>query len=276
MLQFGQTEHMTWSNMKLCTKHYLIRPKYKQDDLNAYSLKIGDMNLTRVGNDCEVKYVKFLGLLIDENLTWKGHINHVNQKISKSLYMLNQVKYCFNLECLRLLYYSFIYPHILYGLLCWGNGDPTQLQRTFLLQKRAVRIISKAKYNSHTEPLFKKKNILKLDDLYQYVSLKFMFDYRKLTLPSTFENVFMLNRNLPNSRLTRQSDHYFLPKHRSNYVLKFPLFTLPRIWNNWIHVVDSINTTHKLKRVIKTTILNTYSETIVCQNPRCPDCRPHQ
>ena len=92
MLQFGQTEHMTWSNMKLCTKHYLIRPKYKQDDLNAYSLKIGDMNLTRVGNDCEVKYVKFLGLLIDENLTWKGHINHVNQKISKSLYMLNQVK----------------------------------------------------------------------------------------------------------------------------------------------------------------------------------------
>ena len=184
--------------------------------------------------------------------------------------MISQVKYCFNIECLRLLYYSFVYPHILYGLLCWGKGEPTLLHQTFLLQKRAVCILSKAKYNSHTEPLFKKHKILKLHDLFEYVSLKFMFDYKNLTLPSTFQNAFILNRNLPNSRPTRQSDHYFVPKHRTNYLSNFPLFTLPRIWNNWIHVVDSINTTQKLKRIIKTTILNKYSSAITCQKSTLP------
>ncbi len=73
-----------------------------------------------------------------------------------------------------------------YGLSAWGNGATAQ--RIFLLQKRAIRIINKKKYRSHTEPLFKSNNILKLDDLYKLQVALFMYDLQAHNLPKSFEN----------------------------------------------------------------------------------------
>ena len=48
-----------------------------------------------------------------------------------------------------------IHPYITYGILAWGNARKSEVNRTYLLQKRAMRIINKSSYNSHTNPLFK-------------------------------------------------------------------------------------------------------------------------
>ena len=66
--------------------------------------------------------------------------------------------------------------------------------RSFMMQKRAIRIINNAPYNGHTEPLFKKSRILKLYDLYEYQCIMFMFDYRSMNLPKSFEGVFIANK----------------------------------------------------------------------------------
>ena len=122
--------------------------------------------------------MKFLGILIDEHLTWSDHQLYVNLKVSRSLFTMKQVKHIFTADCLQMLYFSCIYPHLLYGLICWGNGRPSLSKQMYLLQKRAVQIISKSKYNSHTDLLLKKLNILKMYDLFEMISLQFMFDYR--------------------------------------------------------------------------------------------------
>ena len=61
----------------------VIRPKYKREDLTDYNIHIGQTNIKRVGNDCQGKHLKFLGLLIDEKLIWSGHLSLVNQKIAR-------------------------------------------------------------------------------------------------------------------------------------------------------------------------------------------------
>ena len=68
------------------------------------------------------------------------------------------------------LYFAMIHPHISYGILAWGNATQTTLKRTMTLQKRALRTINNVSYNSHTDPLFKKSNILKLNDLFDHAS----------------------------------------------------------------------------------------------------------
>ena len=60
------------------------------------------------------------------------------------------------------LYDTLILPHINYCILSWGKGNDAIL----LLQKRAVRAIASAGYRSHSEPLLKLYNLLKINDIY--------------------------------------------------------------------------------------------------------------
>ena len=87
---------------------------------------------------------------------------------------------------LRLLYNSLILPHLQYSILAWGF----KMGRLEKLQKRAVRIITRSKYNSHTDPLFKKLNLLKVNDLFETNVLKLYYKYQNKTLPIYISNMF--------------------------------------------------------------------------------------
>ena len=63
-------------------------------------------------------------------------------------------------------------PHLNYGILCWGH----KTKKTFLLQKKALRLITNSKYNAHTDPIFKKQSLLKLHDIYNLEILKFSYN----------------------------------------------------------------------------------------------------
>ncbi len=136
------------------TKYIVIRPPSLRGDIYNTDICIQNSKLHRIGNDCAEKAVKFLGILIDENLTWKEHLSHINKKISRALFTLKQVKNVLPKRCMKTLYYSLIHSHLSYGILAWGNSTQTTLHQTTLLQKRAIRLINSAKYNSHTEEIF--------------------------------------------------------------------------------------------------------------------------
>ena len=67
-----------------------------------------------------------------------------------------------------------IHPHLLYGLMIYSATSASNLTRLFKKQKQCVRLISGAKYNAHTEPLFHSINILPLHDLITSQKLLFM------------------------------------------------------------------------------------------------------
>ena len=74
------------------------------------------------------------------------------------------------MENLRTLYFALGHHHLNYGIIAWGNTDKCIIKQTNILQKRPIRIIIKATFNSHTNPKFKKLEILKLNDLFEYKS----------------------------------------------------------------------------------------------------------
>lgn len=154
------------------------------------------------------KACKFLGILLDDNLNWKHHVGFVKNKMSRAIFMLNQVKQILPHETLRALYFTLVHPYITYGILAWGNCGPSILKPLCQLQKRAIRIIHNAHYNSHTDPLFKSSGILKVPDQYTRDVLIFMHEYKHDRLPPSFNNIFKLHSEIGMNYQTRQSNLY--------------------------------------------------------------------
>ena len=91
-----------------------------------------------------VKYLSefnFLGIIIDQHLSWKSHINHIRNKLSKVTAVLNKLRHMLPKYTLITLYNTMFLPYLNYGLLLWGSCS----ESIFKIQKRVVRIISISK-----------------------------------------------------------------------------------------------------------------------------------
>ena len=102
---------------------------------------------------------KFLGVIIDKNLTWKNHIDGITKTISRNIGMINKLKFFVPEWILRTLYRI--------DILIWGQACKTYLEKIHKLQKWVLRIISNSHYRSHSMPLFLKYDILNVYDMYK-------------------------------------------------------------------------------------------------------------
>lgn len=121
----------------------------------------------------------------------------------------------------------------MYGNIIWNCAPQANLNKLISLQKTAIRVVMGAKYNSHTEPLFKKSMILPFNLLNWYFCLDFMQQKHQEFLPQAFKNHFPTNREvrIHADRELRDDYDYFIPFARTNHLQKFPLWKLPSKWN---------------------------------------------
>ena len=103
---------------------------------------------------------------------------------------LSKIRYYVDINVLSYLYYALIYPFLIYGIIAWGNTYSTTLQPLFILQKRAIRFMTFTIFYEHLSPIFRKLNIIKLDDLISYHIAVFMYRFNNSLLPSAFDAFF--------------------------------------------------------------------------------------
>lgn len=119
----------------------------------------------------QVKSVNFLGVVIDENLTWDMHIDKVCNKITSGLFIMRRLYEISDSNTLKTVYYGLIYPHISYGITVWGGSAKKYISRVFILQKRAIRYIDGLKQIESCRESFKKLGILTIFSLYIYETI---------------------------------------------------------------------------------------------------------
>ena len=203
------------------------------------------MNLKIDNTDIEfVTHFNYLGIIIDSyfdtHLSWKSHTNMISQKIAKTIGIMCKLKKFVPSIILQTIYSSLITPYLNYGILTWG----TQLSKLCMLQKKAVRIISNSKYNAHTDPLFKKFNVLKVTDLCALQELKFAFKLENGTLPSYFTNSMYQRHSEIHQYETRNSNNLVTPQSKHYFTNKSIRFRLPNIYNNCPAYIKNKITTH--------------------------------
>jgi hypothetical protein len=120
----------------------------------------------------KMRSFKLLGVYFDERLTLNKHVSHVCSKLSRANYMLRRVANFLSAKCLRTLYFSLFHSHLLTNILnCTSQSN---LNRISILQRKAIRIITKSAYNQHTAPLFLSARILPFDKTILLDKLLFM------------------------------------------------------------------------------------------------------
>ena len=85
---------------------------------------------------------RFLGVLVDSNLTWKQHITALHVKMARNSSILFKLKGILPLDVLKTLYHSFVQSHLNHCPLIWGLGNKSTLAPLFTAQKRAVRTLA--------------------------------------------------------------------------------------------------------------------------------------
>ena len=128
------------------------------------------------------------------------------------------------------LYYAFAYPYLSYCIHVWGTTYSTYIEKLFKIQKRMIRIISNSRYLDHTDPLFKKLNLLKISSIYKYSIALLMYKVEYNMIPNVMKHFFVSNTQV-HSHNTRQALLFHIPdfKHiKSNSSL---IYQGPLIWN---------------------------------------------
>ena len=196
----------------------------------------------------QVDNTRFLGVYTDQHLMWKTHVNFIAAKISKSVGLLYKAKYYLPSKSLLTLYYAVIYPYLTYCNLIWASTYVTNLQQIYLLQKRAVREISKADHKASSKRLF--ANLKILYSLYSLQVSSVMCLYHHDALPIAFTQIFQTGNQI-HQYSTRYSDFYRPHTCRTN-IKKFSiLFQGPRIWNSLPNNIKNALTFNIFKHVIK-------------------------
>ena len=92
------------------TKYALFHKKLVRHNI---PLKLPDFKIAN--NSIErTTSTKFLGVIIDENITWEDHINSIEKKLAKNLGLLYQAKHILENESLKTTYFSYIHSYLIY------------------------------------------------------------------------------------------------------------------------------------------------------------------
>ena len=143
-------------------------------------------------------------------------------------------------EIILTIYNGLLKPHILYGLKCWGFNQ----ERILKLQKKAMRIICSSGYLSHSEPLFKKLNVLEIDGMFKLQLLTFCFDLINNNLPAYFINMSSLLQPVIYHHTIKQKRNY---SFALVFAQKCTRFCIPDILNKSSSLITDKVKTHSRK-----------------------------
>jgi hypothetical protein len=205
-----------------------------------------------------VTCTKFLGVLIDENLTWKKHIGNISCKISKSIGILYKARNMLNKHILTQLYHSFIHCHLNYANAAWGSVNKSKLEPLHRQQKHAIRLINFKDRFAHTKLLFIEMNILNIFQLNVFNVLCFMFKCKNRTAPVSFHNLYSSKEK--NKYNLRNDNSILQPVFKTNLGKFCISFRGAFLWNNIVlkHFDFSQNWNFfAFKRKLKNIILST-------------------
>ena len=94
----------------------------------------------------QVENIKFLGLIIDDKLTWQAHLSSSVKKLSCCTGRLNRITQFISSDHHTSLYHILFESYLSYGVSVWGGAKPSKLQPVFRAQKKAIRVIFREKY----------------------------------------------------------------------------------------------------------------------------------
>ena len=204
----------------------------------------------------QVQCAKFLGVYIDEHLSWDKHIQQVAAKVSRNVGILQKLRFSIPQSCLMMLYNSLIFPYLHYCCIVWGCVSMNKLNPLILLQKKCVRIIANTGPRSHSAILFKKFSMLKVNEICIFQTVLFMFKFTKDYLPRTFSSYFTCASSSHSTRSSRSG--YLIPSVKTTVRQRNIRHRGPVTWNKLSVEIQNSTSLFSSKTLLGKYLINSY------------------
>jgi hypothetical protein len=184
----------------------------------------------------QVSKVRYLGVVIDNNLTWSDHLDKLCSKLSSALYVLRRLRHISSDETTKAAYFALFEAHIRYGIALWGNSSRTNTNRVLILQKKAVRILAGLGPRESCRTAFKQLKVLTV------VSLFILETALYAKRQNLQKGADIHNYN------TRRANNIVLPIHHLTLYEKQPTYQGAKLFNILPEEVKNVLCEKKLRR----------------------------
>ena len=214
--------------------------------------------ITQVPNS-EEHSIKVLGILLDDKLTFKDHIDYIYSKISRSLYTLKQMRNILDCHHLKLLFSAYLKSHLDYADIFYCLCNKRTLNPLTLLYTKAIRVLSGAAYLDHTKPLFLENKILRINENSEFNILKLMFRCDRGNLPHCLKSYWRKCMSV-SGRESRNGDKFYQEKINFNYLANCPYFCYPKLYNNLPEEFRLLTEEKEFAKKVKEYLFDRYEE----------------
>src|SRR3989441_7550158 len=208
------------------TCYIVFSPKQsKTDDLNL-SLTLNHSPIKRVSSST------YLGVIIDDNLNWKLQISEICLVLRRFIGVFYKLSSVLPWHTLKLLYFSLVYPRILYGIELYANNYMVNLHDLIVLNNRLLRIIHHKSRDTKVIELCFNYSTLPINKLFQfqYLLLAHSLLYNINSLPSIIASSRIINNEIRDHN-TRSSLYFHKSFPNSSVGSKMSINIISKLWN---------------------------------------------
>ena len=214
-------------NPKKCN-YILIFPRKKRNlSTSQMCLQLDNYNIEKVDS------ITYLGIDIDENMTFKNHIDKVVRKMRKWLPICHKLKKVIPQDELTRIYFAHIYSVMSYGAVIYLNTYPTHFKRLVNLHRKIINILKQAKscYVNTLMPVFNSKDFLDPEKLYRFkiLSIADKIIHHHHMLPGDFLRYVKLR--LIKSHSARNRNNFKIPMYKTVTGQRNVTFQIASLWN---------------------------------------------
>ena len=207
------------------SNYILFHERDRSTPTHLYCLGIGNADIVKVSD------TKFLGLLIDEKLSWNKHMLSILSKIRRNLGVIRKISPYLTKSVLFQLFHTMIMSHVKYGIMVWHHGNITMKKKIQASANNFIRLIFHMNQTQSVRPTMKESKLLSNNQLFFKEVCKFVQKLENKTIPSGFINLF--SDQLRDSNLsTRSNSNYNLPFSRINLTDQAITYHATKAWHS--------------------------------------------
>lgn len=245
----------TWLQTNLLTintakTNYIIFTAKNKTIKNYKPLTINDQPIN------EVKEEKYLGLILDSQLSWKPHINNIRSKLTSLTGALRGIVRCLPKQVCLTIYNSLVKSHLDYLIEVWGSAAKTNLKSLQIAQNKIIKRLFHYNYLTRTKKIYKETKLMNITQMYKFNTC--LLIRKILTRDIHSKIIFTKKKNIQN-RLTRQANNINLSKARTNYGKRNIMFEGVQFYNKLPKDLKSVNSLFTFKKLLKNHILKDFS-----------------
>ena len=204
------------------------------------------------------RFTKYLGINVDETLSFKDHVKSVSKILSRNLGIMRKLKHIFPPNVLRLLYFSLIHPYILYCSSIWLGTFPSIVHPIRVIQNNAIRVFCGVGNQESLRSMYRDLNIMPAAGLRDFYTLIFIYRYYRGSLPDCFTGIFCERSDVHhhNTRIRGNTEVPRLVSSRSSFSL---IYRASKLWNKLSIDIKEIGSLDQFKSDLRVELLGRYA-----------------